>query len=151
MDGLPAEILQEIVGYLSEEDLDSVRLVNYKLPTAANVFKYRVLRVRITRKGLNHLLYVSQHPELARSTWKILGSALWLWRLLFHEYLISMFFIRVTLVGASEINSMIGVERWPSVEVILSILTGIFFGLVWWINELHGKTKSVSPNTFWIS
>ncbi|KAL7267614.1 hypothetical protein RUND412_009787 [Rhizina undulata] len=66
MEGLPAEILQQIVGYLSEEDLDSVRLVNHELSAAANVFKYRVLRVRITREGLDHLLHVSRQPELAR-------------------------------------------------------------------------------------
>ncbi|KAL7266727.1 hypothetical protein RUND412_010715 [Rhizina undulata] len=66
MDRLPAEILQEIVGYLPEQDLDSVRLANHKLSAAANVFKYRVLRVRVSRQGLDHLLYVSQQPALAR-------------------------------------------------------------------------------------
>ncbi|KAL7268743.1 hypothetical protein RUND412_008620 [Rhizina undulata] len=65
MECLPAEILQEIVGRLSENDLDSVRLVNHQLSAAANVFKYRVLRVPMSRQGLDHLLYVSQQPALA--------------------------------------------------------------------------------------
>ncbi|KAL7267964.1 hypothetical protein RUND412_009433 [Rhizina undulata] len=64
MEGLPAEILQEIVGHLSTDDLDSVRLVNHELSAAANVFKYRTLRVPVSRKGLDHL-YVSQQPALA--------------------------------------------------------------------------------------
>ncbi|KAL7265969.1 hypothetical protein RUND412_011501 [Rhizina undulata] len=73
MEGLPAEILQEIVGYLSrEDDLDSVRLVNHKLSSAANLFKYRTLRVPVSRKGLDHLLYVSQQPALANCIRKII-------------------------------------------------------------------------------
>ncbi|KAL7271255.1 hypothetical protein RUND412_006000 [Rhizina undulata] len=65
MEGLPAEILQEIVGHLSRGDLDSVRLVNHELSAAANVFKYGTLRVPVSRKGLDDLLYVSQQPALA--------------------------------------------------------------------------------------
>ncbi|KAL7275013.1 hypothetical protein RUND412_002077 [Rhizina undulata] len=66
MESLPTEILREIVGYLPEKDLNSVRLVNHKLSAAANVYKYRILRVCANREGLSHLLYVSEKPELAR-------------------------------------------------------------------------------------
>ncbi|KAL7272204.1 hypothetical protein RUND412_005000 [Rhizina undulata] len=65
MESLPAEILQEIVGHLSGDDLDSVRLVNRELSGIATVFKYRTLRVSVSRKGLDHLLFVSQRPALA--------------------------------------------------------------------------------------
>ncbi|KAL7272864.1 hypothetical protein RUND412_004312 [Rhizina undulata] len=66
MDAVPAEILQEIVGYLSGPGLNSLRLVNRTLCAAANIFKFRALYVRATRKGLDHLLNVSRQPELAR-------------------------------------------------------------------------------------
>ncbi|KAL7266728.1 hypothetical protein RUND412_010716 [Rhizina undulata] len=72
MERLPLEILQEIVGYLPEQDLNSVRLVNHGLSAVANVLKYRVLRVRVSRQGLDHLLYVSQQPALARRVREII-------------------------------------------------------------------------------
>ncbi|KAL7271256.1 hypothetical protein RUND412_006001 [Rhizina undulata] len=72
MEGLPTEILQEIVGHLSRGDLDSVRLVNHELSTAANVFKYRTLRVPVSRKGLDNLLYVSEQPALAQCVREII-------------------------------------------------------------------------------
>ncbi|KAL7266984.1 hypothetical protein RUND412_010447 [Rhizina undulata] len=65
MERLPAEILQEIVGHLSGDDLDSVRLVSRELSGVANLFKFRTLRVPLSRKGLKHLLFVSQQPALA--------------------------------------------------------------------------------------
>ncbi|KAL7274615.1 hypothetical protein RUND412_002478 [Rhizina undulata] len=72
MGGLPAEILQDIVGHLSGDDLDSVRLVNHEFSAAANVFKYRALRVSVSRKGLDHLLYVSQQLALANCVREII-------------------------------------------------------------------------------
>ncbi|KAL7267798.1 hypothetical protein RUND412_009598, partial [Rhizina undulata] len=72
MECLPVEILQEIVGHLPEKDLNSVRLVNHGLSAASNVFKYRILRVRVSRQGLNHLLYVSQQPALAHCVREII-------------------------------------------------------------------------------
>ncbi|KAL7275301.1 hypothetical protein RUND412_001761 [Rhizina undulata] len=65
MESLPAEILQEIVGHLSGDDLDSVRLVSRELSGVAAVSKFRTLRVPVNRKGLKHLLFVSQQPALA--------------------------------------------------------------------------------------
>ncbi|KAL7270612.1 hypothetical protein RUND412_006678 [Rhizina undulata] len=65
MESLPTEIIQEIVGHLSGDDLDSVRLVSRELSVVAAVFKYRTLRVPVSRKGLKHLLLVSQQPALA--------------------------------------------------------------------------------------
>ncbi|KAL7269777.1 hypothetical protein RUND412_007543 [Rhizina undulata] len=58
-------MLQEIVGHLSGDDLDSVRLVSRELSVVAAVFKYRTLRVPVSLKGLKHLLFVSQQPALA--------------------------------------------------------------------------------------
>ncbi|KAL7273242.1 hypothetical protein RUND412_003927 [Rhizina undulata] len=66
MDALPAEILQEIVSYLFEPDLNSLRLVNHNLSAAATIFKFQALHVRKTRRGLENLLNVSRQPELAR-------------------------------------------------------------------------------------
>ncbi|KAL7275002.1 hypothetical protein RUND412_002066 [Rhizina undulata] len=71
MERLPTEILHEIMGCLPETDIDSVRFVNHELSAVANVLKHRVLRVCATREGLNHLLYVSQQPELARCVHEI--------------------------------------------------------------------------------
>ncbi|KAL7271977.1 hypothetical protein RUND412_005240 [Rhizina undulata] len=72
MEGLPAELPQEIVCHLSGDDLDSVRLVNHELSAAANVFKYRTLRVPVSREGLDHLLYVFQQPALANCVREII-------------------------------------------------------------------------------
>ncbi|KAL7273630.1 hypothetical protein RUND412_003505 [Rhizina undulata] len=47
MKNLPAEILQEIVGLLFGDDLDSVRLVSRELSGVATEFKYRTLCVSI--------------------------------------------------------------------------------------------------------
>ncbi|KAL7272455.1 hypothetical protein RUND412_004742 [Rhizina undulata] len=66
MNALPAEILQEIVSYLIGPDLDSLRLVSRRLSAVAAIFKFRALRVCVTRRGLDNLLNVSRQPELAR-------------------------------------------------------------------------------------
>ncbi|KAL7272866.1 hypothetical protein RUND412_004314 [Rhizina undulata] len=66
MDTLPNEIYREIVSYLFGPDLASLRLVNHNLSAAATIFKFRSLNVRMTRRGLDNLLNVSRHPELAR-------------------------------------------------------------------------------------
>ncbi|KAL7267811.1 hypothetical protein RUND412_009589 [Rhizina undulata] len=66
MDRLPNEILQEIVSHLFASDLDSMRLVSRGFSAAANIFKFRALRVRVTRKGLDNLLNISRHPHLAQ-------------------------------------------------------------------------------------
>ncbi|KAL7276577.1 hypothetical protein RUND412_000419 [Rhizina undulata] len=66
MDSLANEILREIFSYLCASDLDSVRLVSRRFSATANIFKFRTLHVRISRKGLNNLLNISRQPELAR-------------------------------------------------------------------------------------
>ncbi|KAL7268731.1 hypothetical protein RUND412_008632 [Rhizina undulata] len=68
MDALPAEILHEIMSYLIffGPAVNSLRLVNRKLSAAATIFKFRSLKVRVTRRGLENLLNVSRQPELAR-------------------------------------------------------------------------------------
>ncbi|KAL7269132.1 hypothetical protein RUND412_008215 [Rhizina undulata] len=65
IDDVPPKILQEIVSYLFGSDLDSLRLVNYKLSAVANIFKFRALKVPVTRTGLDNLLKISRQPELA--------------------------------------------------------------------------------------
>ncbi|KAL7275050.1 hypothetical protein RUND412_002016 [Rhizina undulata] len=65
MEALPAEILEEIVGYLFGSDLNSLRLVNRTLSAAANIFKFRALHVRLTRSELDNLLNISRQPALA--------------------------------------------------------------------------------------
>ncbi|KAL7271845.1 hypothetical protein RUND412_005372 [Rhizina undulata] len=71
MEGLPAEVLQEVVSYLSDAELDSMRLASRYLSSVANVFKFRTLQVRITREGLDLLMQISGKPELARCVHKI--------------------------------------------------------------------------------
>ncbi|KAL7269584.1 hypothetical protein RUND412_007747 [Rhizina undulata] len=66
MDRLPSEILQEIVSYLFASDLDSMRLVSRRFSAIANIFKFRSLRVRVSRKELDNLLNISQQPHLAK-------------------------------------------------------------------------------------
>ncbi|KAL7272376.1 hypothetical protein RUND412_004824 [Rhizina undulata] len=66
MDTVPTEILREIISYFPDRsDLNSLRLVNRKMSAAANIFKFRALKVRVTRKGLDNLLNISRQPELA--------------------------------------------------------------------------------------
>ncbi|KAL7268641.1 hypothetical protein RUND412_008727 [Rhizina undulata] len=94
MESFPTEILQEIVGHFSGDDLDSVRLVSRELSVVAAAFKYRTLRVPMARKGLKHLLFVSQQPALAHCVREIiypwgylLPVAIWeSTELLFTEY-----------------------------------------------------------------
>ncbi|KAL7266178.1 hypothetical protein RUND412_011284 [Rhizina undulata] len=66
MNALPVEVLQEIASYLFGSDLISLRLINHKLSAIANIFKFRALHVRVTRRALDNLLNVSRQPELAR-------------------------------------------------------------------------------------
>ncbi|KAL7276576.1 hypothetical protein RUND412_000418 [Rhizina undulata] len=66
MDRLSNEILQEIVSYLFASDINSIRLVNRRFSATANIFKFRALHVRISRKGLDNLLNISRQPELAQ-------------------------------------------------------------------------------------
>ncbi|KAL7272692.1 hypothetical protein RUND412_004488 [Rhizina undulata] len=66
MDGLSNQIMQEIVSHLCSSDIDSVRLVSRKFSAIANIFKFRALRVRISRKGFDSILNISRHPELAQ-------------------------------------------------------------------------------------
>ncbi|KAL7268019.1 hypothetical protein RUND412_009371 [Rhizina undulata] len=66
MNTVPAEILQEIANYLSGPDLDYLLYVNRTLYAACNIFKFRVLHVRVTREGLDNILKISKKLELAQ-------------------------------------------------------------------------------------
>ncbi|KAL7272863.1 hypothetical protein RUND412_004310 [Rhizina undulata] len=66
MDSVPAEILQEIVSYSPGPDLNSLRLVNRTLSAASNIFRFEVLDVPVTHRGLDNLLNISRLPGLAR-------------------------------------------------------------------------------------
>ncbi|KAL7271427.1 hypothetical protein RUND412_005814 [Rhizina undulata] len=66
MDRLPSEILREIAGCLDRPDFGSLRLANHRLSAVATVFKFRALRIHVTRKSLDSLVNISRQPELAR-------------------------------------------------------------------------------------
>ncbi|KAL7266878.1 hypothetical protein RUND412_010556 [Rhizina undulata] len=66
MNRIPNKILQEIVSNLPASDLGSVRLVSQRFSAAANIIKFRSLRVRVTRKGLDNLLNISRQLDLAQ-------------------------------------------------------------------------------------
>ncbi|KAL7273321.1 hypothetical protein RUND412_003836 [Rhizina undulata] len=72
MDRLANKILQKILSHLSASDLASVRLVSRRFSAAATIFKFRLLRVRINRKGLDNLLDISRKLELAECVREII-------------------------------------------------------------------------------
>ncbi|KAL7266881.1 hypothetical protein RUND412_010555 [Rhizina undulata] len=63
---ISAEILHEILSYLSAKDLGSMRLVNHYFESAAKEHYFRTIRVRLTEAGLAKLQHISHQPELAR-------------------------------------------------------------------------------------
>ncbi|KAL7276653.1 hypothetical protein RUND412_000358 [Rhizina undulata] len=66
MDAISVEILYEILNYLPEKDLGSMRLVNHYFESAANELCFRTIRICLSQDGLRKLRYISRRPELAR-------------------------------------------------------------------------------------
>ncbi|KAL7269948.1 hypothetical protein RUND412_007359 [Rhizina undulata] len=66
MDAIPAETLFEILSYLPEKDLGSIRLVNHYFESAANELCFQTIRVCLTGDGLEKLRHISRRLELAR-------------------------------------------------------------------------------------
>ncbi|KAL7272248.1 hypothetical protein RUND412_004957 [Rhizina undulata] len=66
MDTIPTEILHEILSYMPEKDLGSVRLLNHFFNTAANDRYFRTIRVPFTNASIQNLLHLSHQPHVAR-------------------------------------------------------------------------------------
>ncbi|KAL7271849.1 hypothetical protein RUND412_005365 [Rhizina undulata] len=66
MDTVPTEILNEILNYVPEEDLNSVRLVNHFFNIAANDRFFRTIRVPFTNATIETLKHLSHQPHVAR-------------------------------------------------------------------------------------
>ncbi|KAL7268224.1 hypothetical protein RUND412_009163 [Rhizina undulata] len=65
MDTIPTEILHEILSYVPQRDLGSVRLVNHFFNNAANDRYFRTVLVPFTEAAIDHLVYLSR-PHVAR-------------------------------------------------------------------------------------
>ncbi|KAL7271852.1 hypothetical protein RUND412_005368 [Rhizina undulata] len=66
MDTVPTEIIHEILSYVSERDLGSVRLVNRFFTIAANDLYFRTIHVPFTGATIEALGYLSHQPHAAR-------------------------------------------------------------------------------------
>ncbi|KAL7271464.1 hypothetical protein RUND412_005775 [Rhizina undulata] len=66
MDTIPTEVLLEILSYLPQKDLGSMRLANRFFESAVNGLYFRTLRIRVTEAGLANSQQISTRPELAQ-------------------------------------------------------------------------------------
>ncbi|KAL7272247.1 hypothetical protein RUND412_004956 [Rhizina undulata] len=66
MDTIPTEILHEILSYMPEKDLGSVRLLSHFFNTAANDRYFRTIRVPFTNASIDNLERLSHRPHVAR-------------------------------------------------------------------------------------
>ncbi|KAL7271988.1 hypothetical protein RUND412_005225 [Rhizina undulata] len=66
MEAVPTEILREILSYIPQQDLSSVRLVSHFFENGANERFFRTIRVPVTQEAIAKLQHISQRPELAQ-------------------------------------------------------------------------------------
>ncbi|KAL7274922.1 hypothetical protein RUND412_002144 [Rhizina undulata] len=109
MDRLPSEILNEIVNYLFVRDLNSMRLVSRRVSATANIFKFRAIHVRVSRKGLNNLLNISRQSHLAQCVREITYP-----------------FNRLALVKSSNLHNYRPIGKYDRVEMAINLAKKFF-------------------------